>query len=251
MNDEIKNNALRKQTESKGYLITKKSYEKLFVMYRNQFAHYFRTLYRLVEIVVSCCAPKLDDRTKMKYIKIIRSQLSDSELLLIHYNCMSDYAENSRNLFYEYNLMKHLSPVHKYEIQNRCALKPKEIVMMEKFVDSCKPFIINFINRICASPDTQNAEREYPLLNIILKEEYIDNVQFKLIFKSPNATTKKIGDLFLHVLYDLLFFSHYKIDVDDYITHVAYSELDTKYECHSYILSETDIVKFIIDKDDE
>ena len=251
LNDEIKNNALRKQTESKGYLITKKSYEKLFVMYRNQFAHYFRTLYRLVEIVVSCCAPKLDDRTKMKYIKIIRSQLSDSELLLIHYNCMSDYAENSRNLFYEYNLMKHLSPVHKYEIQNRCALKPKEIVMMEKFVDSCKPFIINFINRICASPDTQNAEREYPLLNIILKEEYIDNVQFKLIFKSPNATTKKIGDLFLHVLYDLLFFSHYKIDVDDYITHVAYSELDTKYECHSYILSETDIVKFIIDKDDE
>ena len=251
LNDEIKNNALRKQTESKGYLITKKSYEKLFVMYRNQFAHYFRTLYRLVEIVVSCCAPKLDDRTKMKYIKIIRSQLSDSELLLIHYNCMSDYAENSRNLFYEYNLMKHLSPVHKYEIQNRCALKPKEIVIMEKFVDSCKPFIINFINRICASPDTQNAEREYPLLNIILKEEYIDNVQFKLIFKSPNATTKKIGDLFLHVLYDLLFFSHYKIDVDDYITHVTYCELDTKYECHSYILSETDIVKFIIDKDDE
>lgn len=251
LNNEIKNNAICKQTESEGYLSTKKSYEKLFVMHRNQFAHYFRTLYRLVEIVVSCCIPKLDDRTKMKYIKIIRSQLSDSELLLIHYNCMSDYAENSRNLFYEYNLMKHLSPVHKYEIQNRCTLKPNNIVTMEKFVDSCKPFIINFINKICASPDAQNGELEYPLINVILKAEYIDNVQFKLIFKSPNAATKKIGDLFLHVLYDLLFFCHYRIYVDDYITHMAYSKLDTKYECHSYILSETNIIKFIIDKDDE
>lgn len=251
LNDEIKSNISYKQSEREGYLATKKAYEKLFVMYRNQFAHYFRTLYRLVEIVASCRVPKLDDRTKMKYIKIIRSQLSDLELLLIHYNCMSDYAGKSRNLFYEYNLMKHLSPVHKYEIQNRCALKPNEIVTMEKFVDSCKPFIINFINKICASPDPQNGESEYPLINVILKVEYIDNVRFKLIFKSPNATTKKIGDLFLYVLYDLLFFCHYRIYVDDYITHIAYCELDTKYECHSYILSETNIVKFIIDKDDE
>lgn len=250
LNDEIKRNISYKQSEREGYLATKKAYEKLFVMYRNQFAHYFRTLYRLVEIVTSCRIPTLDDRAKMKYIKIIRSQLSDLELLLIHYNCMSDYAGKSKDLFYKYNLLKHLSPVHKYEIQNRCDLQSDEIIIMEKFCDLCTPDIISFINKVCDSPDIQNIEYEYPLINAILKEEYDENIQFTLMLKWP-ITTPKVGELFLHVLYDLLFFSHYHIDVDDYIMHTSYSEIGSRCECHSYILNDTNIVKFIIDKDDE
>ena len=51
---------------------------------------YYRTLYRIFDMIETT---DIDDSEKVKYAKIVRSQLTDSELLLLRYNSMTTYPQ--------------------------------------------------------------------------------------------------------------------------------------------------------------
>lgn len=105
------------KSEYEAYEIASQEYCKAVMSNNFVLSHYFRTFYRLATLALS--APIGDEVGKMKYVKIIRSQLTEEELLVLYYNSHSRYAGQSRQLLYEYNILKHLSPLHKFEIRNR------------------------------------------------------------------------------------------------------------------------------------
>ncbi|RYM60010.1 Uncharacterised protein [Serratia quinivorans] len=63
------------------------AYKSFWVKYRADLGHYFRFLFNLFKYIDTS---DLDFKSKMKYAKIIRSQLSDYELIMIFYNGLSD-----------------------------------------------------------------------------------------------------------------------------------------------------------------
>ncbi len=66
---------------------------------------YYRTLYRIFDMIETI---DIDDDEKVKYAKIVRSQLTDSELVLLRYNAMTAYGRNIRKYVVNYNLLKHM-----------------------------------------------------------------------------------------------------------------------------------------------
>lgn len=81
------------------------------------FGHYFRNLYRMIKLVhltdFYYHESDMDElniyKTKYKYTSIIRSQLSDYELLWLFYNCLSEYGkEKFKPLIEKYCIFKNL-----------------------------------------------------------------------------------------------------------------------------------------------
>ena len=96
----------------------KRAVEAYFEFYANNrdFAPlYFRTLYRLLEEIYGIGSNVYEE--KIKYIKIIRSQFSDSELVFIRYNAMTPMGTNFAPYINRYNLLKHLPPLELLEFK--------------------------------------------------------------------------------------------------------------------------------------
>ena len=66
---------------------------------------YYRTLYRIFDMIETI---DIDNDEKVQYAKIVRSQLTDSELVLLRYNAMTAYGRNIRKYVVNYNLLKHM-----------------------------------------------------------------------------------------------------------------------------------------------
>lgn len=81
-----------------------KSYFELYAKHP-RLGSYFRILYRICEIIDQST---LDGIEKAKYIKILRAQLTNSELLLLRYNAQTPHGKKFKYYINEYNLLKHL-----------------------------------------------------------------------------------------------------------------------------------------------
>lgn len=66
---------------------------------------HMRLFYQLLSTLDNC---EIEDADKIVYAKVLRSQLSEMELVLIRYNCYRKIGENLRPLVAKYNMMKHL-----------------------------------------------------------------------------------------------------------------------------------------------
>lgn len=80
-------------------------YMLFYIKHRSKVAACFRTLYRIYDLLDSA---DLKEQVKKNYLKIIRAQLTDSELFFIRYNGMTYYGSNFINYINKYNVLKHL-----------------------------------------------------------------------------------------------------------------------------------------------
>ena len=86
-----------------------RAYLQFYSDYRHFAPVYFRTLYRICE---SVCEKEEDTKCKnVDYIKILRAQLTDAEMLLLRYNAQTVMGKNFRNYINRMNLLKHLPPL--------------------------------------------------------------------------------------------------------------------------------------------
>lgn len=231
------------------YKFALSKYCDILLMYRNELSHYFRSFYRLMTIVASSQTIS-SEKEKMKYVKIIRSQLSEEELLILYYNSHSPYAGESKKLLYQYNILKHLSPLRKYEIANRFKYQTDIIISIERFYDEISPIIKGFINKICDDPENYRIEYLHEKLNLLVKLEYDEDITITMIDKDGMKQFKSLCDIFICLLFDFLFNSQFigdkgKIHRDESIIP------ETNYKQVSFIIDNTIIQKMIIDKDDE
>lgn len=71
--------------------------------------HYFRTLFRLLELVDEY-AKDTDVKTAKRYSSILRAQLSENELILLFYNCAYSLVDRGafRDLLVRYSMLEHM-----------------------------------------------------------------------------------------------------------------------------------------------
>ena len=82
------------------------AYVKLFNNERGHLSHYFKCFYRLIKMIE--LNQFLEESEKVQYSKILRSQLTDYEQLIMQYNSYSVYGIKARPLILKYNLFKHV-----------------------------------------------------------------------------------------------------------------------------------------------
>lgn len=77
-------------------------------------AVHFRMLYLLTSLVSTS---GLETNDKVLYAKLIRGQLSESEMTMLRYNCHSEYGVKMQKFCNEFNLIKHLPVMQLLEFQ--------------------------------------------------------------------------------------------------------------------------------------
>lgn len=93
-----------------------KKYEELFyIPNRDVAAVHFRTLYQIFELIRTA---KISEEKRVLYAKIMRSQLSEDELILLRYNCGRSYGEKMQRNVNKYNLLKHIPIMNLMEFEN-------------------------------------------------------------------------------------------------------------------------------------
>lgn len=103
-------------TSQSDEVILDKSYEQFWTITQLELGHYFRYLFNIIRFVDE--TPHADSY----YIKLIRAQLSDQELLLLFYNCLSPQGQKFRlyaekyALFDNMPVIRLLEPSHKERV---------------------------------------------------------------------------------------------------------------------------------------
>lgn len=80
-------------------------YIRFFEANQNDLGHYFRHLYHIIKFVDQS---EIED--KKRYTNFVRAQLSSDELVVLFYNCLSEYgSEKFKPLIEKYSLLKNMN----------------------------------------------------------------------------------------------------------------------------------------------
>lgn len=80
-------------------------YLMFYAEHQTMLSVHLRMLYLLVSLISKS---KLTDEDKVQYAKLVRGQMSNMEMLIERYNCLSTYGEKMQKYCNQYNLIKHL-----------------------------------------------------------------------------------------------------------------------------------------------
>ena len=80
-------------------------YMLFFIENSTKMGAYFRTLYRIYDLIDSS---SINEKIKKNYLKIMRAQLTESELFFVRYNAMTYYGYNFIYYINKYHILKHL-----------------------------------------------------------------------------------------------------------------------------------------------
>ena len=90
------------------------NYLEFYSENRTAISVHLRILYLMVSMISNS---ELGTATKVEYAKLVRGQLSDAEMLIMRYNCLSDLGKKMRDYSNEYNLTKHISMIRLLEMK--------------------------------------------------------------------------------------------------------------------------------------
>lgn len=224
-------------------------YETLFLENRNRLSSYYRCLYRLVRQVDECTF--LSQKDKWRYVKLVRAQITDNELLVLYYNCCSEMAIKSRDLYYKYNLFKHLQPIQKIEFKAKNPMNSDDIIRIGLFSEWLLPNIESFNNKVCDEFLNGDIKEEHVCrdLQFVLKcYTQDDAIYIHCIFKDPTLFPSSIKDIVSDLLTDKLYRSKFDSGNEICSPHDLIDQ-DTKYRTLEYSFDGASIRKIQIDLD--
>ena len=79
------------------------AFNRLYALWRTDLGHYFRSLYNLIKFVKA--ADRADGR---RYTNLVRAQMSDQEVLVLFYNCLTPRGAKFKSFVEDFALLKHL-----------------------------------------------------------------------------------------------------------------------------------------------
>lgn len=94
------------------------AYQLFWKEHQTELGHYFRYLYNVIRFV------KESQRANGPYLRLIRAQLSDQELLLLFYNCISNNGGNFTSLAEEFALLDNIPKVRLLHKKHEGMLNP-------------------------------------------------------------------------------------------------------------------------------
>jgi len=86
--------------------LAQNAYSTFYLEHKSKLAIYYRTLYRIFDLIHN--SKTLEEDSRKEYAKIVRAQLTESELFFLRYNALTYYGENFIVLLNRYNILKHL-----------------------------------------------------------------------------------------------------------------------------------------------
>lgn len=98
--------------------VAKLSYRLFWKDHQTELGHYFRYLYNVVRFI------KEAKLVEGPYLRLVRAQLSDQELLLLFYNCISDFGGNFTPLVEEFGLLDNMPRIRLLDKSHEHLLKP-------------------------------------------------------------------------------------------------------------------------------
>lgn len=113
------------------------TYKHIQDNYNYIFGHYFRNLYQILLIIDSYDNKIMNAKEKNKYIKILRAQLSTSELTLLFLNCLDGICDSGKFKEYliKYSFLEHIqikedsnNPTSKYKLSNKIIIDKRYIL---------------------------------------------------------------------------------------------------------------------------
>lgn len=219
--------------------IVEKKYIDLFLHNKGRLSHYFKTIYRLLKIIDSSLC--LNNKEKMFYAKIIRSQLTDYELLIMYYNYHSAYANKSTILIYRYNILKHIHPLSKIEFRKKYNITTENNYALTAFLEGFSILLEKTINQFCDSFDFQEIEEKRPSLSCIISISYIEKVSIKIACFDKSRIPEHFEQIIYDYLCDKLYITQFKT-IDKEFAYRSQAEVDGTM-LFEYILNEQLIEK--------
>ena len=89
-------------------------FEDFYAENRTEFSVHFRVLYLLVKLIAEA---DIKDEDRVVYAKCIRGQLSEGELAILRYNCMTNNGKKMQPFVNHFNLLKHLQLMTLFEFR--------------------------------------------------------------------------------------------------------------------------------------
>lgn len=190
-------------------------YLEIYNENKDKLSPYFKTLYRLMVLVDTS---NIDDYKKIEYFKLIRSQLSDDELLILHYNYHTDLGIKVRSYIIKYSILKHLNTLDKFEFA--CDVSGLRKYKLEQFLKYNEHLIVESLKEF-ANIETSTdifKSTSYDLWNVKFEIKLVitDKFQFSLIFKLDDFNDcveldkEFIKKIITRHLYTIFFISKYQ-----------------------------------------
>lgn len=137
-----------------------REFEAFYAGHREQLAVHFRELYQLVRLVAES---EIEEDDRVLYAKCIRGQLSDGELAILRYNCLTDNGFAMRRFVNHFNLLKHLPLMTLLEFNTWSGMLPDKhmrsaldstFIMLRKLMKE-----YNYTNEAFDIPDIELSSR--------------------------------------------------------------------------------------------
>ncbi|MCQ2088366.1 MAG: hypothetical protein MJZ37_09955 [Bacilli bacterium] len=200
-----------------------KTLEYFMVVYGNNsnlLSQYFKTIYRIFSIIDNSSLGKVE---KMQYAKILRSQLTNEELLILFYNYQTELGQKARFFITQYELLKHLNPLDKieYHITNDVTK-----IQLTPFVQRMFVIInsnIQKFNDIEDGGDINISENETLFKEAVLYKLEIteSGFSYSIYFKQDKEHKNILDNIDIvkntikNALYDIFYVSKYKHSFQD------------------------------------
>lgn len=186
-------------------------YILLFNENRGHLSHYFKCFYRIIKIIDSS---SFDIKEKVFYAKILRSQLTDFEQLILYYNSHSIYGIKARPLILKYNMLKHTPIFSKPEFQYYLDIQKNYDILF--FADYLNQFLTKHINESFElDSETEKIEERFVAFNCIVGIYFNTNIEIKVFCdknlsnNNVNLNEDQFSDFILFFIYDRIILSTY------------------------------------------
>lgn len=113
---------------------------------------HMRILYQIFNLLDGI---NIDENDKILYAKLLRSQMTDEELILIRYNCMTKRGQKMQLPVFHYNILKHLPLLGLFEFKKyRKGLSNTQINILNDELISWRKEIVDLFRRQSTSDKT-------------------------------------------------------------------------------------------------
>lgn len=224
----------KEKTLLETFTLIQSKYLEIFHLNKNELSHYFKTLYRIIILIDSC---SLEEEKKHQYFKLLRSQLSDSELLILYYNYHSNLGIKVRPYIIKYGILKHIRILDKIEMGSD--LQVNEKFVFEEFLSKIGVYITDGFEKYKSLEEIEDVDlsTSTSILNIYLeiKLKIVSEFNFTLIFNQKEFETQTnvnrdiIKKLVSRQIYSILFLTKFKLPEENEII-ISVTECSPKLE---------------------
>lgn len=152
-------------------------FQRFMMNHRTMVNAHMRLLYQILILLEDA---NIDEDDKVIYIKTLRGQLTDEELILIRYNCMSRSGRKMQPIVFHFNLLKHIPLLDLFEFKKyRKGLKISHINLLNEELILMRKELCSLFRRI--STDEQKLfSKSYGKRYILMFAVSRNNKQFQL-----------------------------------------------------------------------